>query len=271
MCYVCKASNDKEAMERERTAEEWINLAKEAKEAGMLYLLLTGGEVFLHKDFKRIYDEVAIMGFSISIFTNATMITPEIAKWLGKTPPSMVEVTMYGASPETYLKVCGYADAYNRAVRGIELLIAEGISLRIKMTVIHDNIKDFNEIAEFAQKHKVEFEYIDYIFPRREGYGTYPEFERLSPQEIIEFETYVKNYYKESELFKTEKLPINNTKEQFNKFITAQHDEDPFECLAGKCSFWVTWDGKMTACGDINEPASYPFEKSVLQGMEGNE
>lgn len=46
MCYVSCPSNDKNALSREHSADEWIKIAKEARDAGMLYLLLTGGEVF---------------------------------------------------------------------------------------------------------------------------------------------------------------------------------------------------------------------------------
>ena len=65
-----------------KTAEEWIDLSRQARDAGVLYVLLTGGEVFLRSDFRQIYEAISEMGFSVQIYTNGTLITPEIAKWL---------------------------------------------------------------------------------------------------------------------------------------------------------------------------------------------
>lgn len=47
MCYVRKTPEEVNAHPRKMmTLEEWLRLAEEAREAGLLYLLLTGGEPF---------------------------------------------------------------------------------------------------------------------------------------------------------------------------------------------------------------------------------
>lgn len=45
MCYVRKTAEEVRNSSRPmRTLEQWLALAREARDAGMLYLLLTGGE-----------------------------------------------------------------------------------------------------------------------------------------------------------------------------------------------------------------------------------
>jgi MoaA/NifB/PqqE/SkfB family radical SAM enzyme len=273
MCYVCKSLNDKEAIKKERTAAEWISIAKEAREAGMLYLLITGGEVFLRKDFMEIYSEIARLGFHIEIYTNATMITPEIAKALGRIPPSKIGVTLYGASPETYEKVCGNANGFNLAMRGIDLLLSEGITLWLKTTVIKDNVDDFDKIAEYADKLGIQFGIVSYISPRREGCGTCPEDERLSPLELIGFRERADNYFSkkspqeyvaDSEICIVEEEP----REIQSKVILSSKTNDAFDCTAGKCSFWITWDGRMTPCALMDEPYTFPFENDFASAWE---
>ena len=39
-------------------------------------------------------------------------------------------------------------------------------------------------------------------------------------------------------------------------------EEENMGCIAGKCSFWITWDGRMTPCGMMNQPVVNPKEKS---------
>jgi MoaA/NifB/PqqE/SkfB family radical SAM enzyme len=267
MCYVCKDSNDKSAMKAERTAKEWIRLAEEARDAGTLFLLLTGGEVFLREDFKAIYEEICMMGLNTQIYTNATMITPKIASWIGRIPPSSMEVTLYGASPETYYKVCGDASGYERAVRGIDLLLKEGINLKVRTTVIKDNSEDFFKIAELADSRNIELSLVNYVSPRRDCCSSQVDSMRLSPHESVQYESRINKYYK----VKNEQLevsPSNNTQTDHDavstgeRVINYKNIDNPFECSAGNYSFWVTWDGKMTPCGLMDNPSVEPFNKS---------
>lgn len=256
MCYLCRAANDKPALERELSAREWIRLAEEAGNAGVLYLLLTGGEVFLRKDFREIYEAIFQMGFSIQIYTNGTLVTPEIMRWLSRVPPFRVGVTLYGASPETYARVCGDAGGFDRAVRGIESLIAEGIPVQIRTTVIRDNINDFDWIAGFARAHGVELGITDYITPRREGCGTFPELERLTPEELFDFQQRI------SGLLKPAAEPSSKTR------LKDCVSEEAFSCGAGKCSLWITWDGRMIPCGDMNEPVALPLKNGFASSWK---
>ena len=57
MCYVRKTKEEVEKNARKiLTLDDWLKIASEAREAGMLYLLLTGGEPFIWPDFWILYD-----------------------------------------------------------------------------------------------------------------------------------------------------------------------------------------------------------------------
>lgn len=275
MCYVCRPANDKTALVQERTAEEWISLARQARDAGLLYLLLTGGEIFLRSDFKQIYTELCNMGFCIQIYTNATLITPELAKWLGKIPPSKVGITLYGASPETYKKVCGNSSYFNSAINGIKLLIEQGINVVLRTTVIKDNVKDFTKFAEIADKFGTQFKIINYVSPRREGLGTCPLEVRLSPYELAKYEAYISTYFTSKNL-KPKNEPnlsaalISNNEESVldEELDLTENAKEPFACAAGKCYFSITSDGRMTPCGLMSSPAVLPFEKGFSEAWQ---
>lgn len=49
MCYVRMSREQQEAIRPLRTAAQWLELGRQAKEQGLLYLLLTGGEPFLRR------------------------------------------------------------------------------------------------------------------------------------------------------------------------------------------------------------------------------
>src|SRR5512145_945167 len=69
MCYVCQPSADAVWRSRELPAAQWLALAQQAAENGMVFLLLTGGEIFLRPDFFELYTPLTRMGLMLSLFT----------------------------------------------------------------------------------------------------------------------------------------------------------------------------------------------------------
>ena len=136
MCYVRMTKQQQEQVAPLRTAGEWLALAEEAKKQGLVYLLLTGGEPFLRPDFREILSGLNKMGLFVSINSNGTLIDEEVISWLKQTPPTRVNVTLYGASDATYERLCGNPNGFTQAVRGIRLLKAAGIVVKICMSAI---------------------------------------------------------------------------------------------------------------------------------------
>ena len=99
MCYVRKTPLQvKKHPRKMRTLGQWKDLTDQAAEAGMLYLLLTGGEPFLWPDFWELYEYVSQKGLVVSINTNGSMIDRDAVARLKEMPPSIINVTLYGAS-----------------------------------------------------------------------------------------------------------------------------------------------------------------------------
>ncbi len=259
MCYVCEAPNNKRVLSDELTADEWIRLAREARDAGMLYILLTGGEVFLRSDFQRIYENIADLGLRISIYTNGTLITPEIAKWLGKLCPSCIEVSLYGASPETYKRVTGQADAFDKAIRGVDLLLSEGVNTQIKTTVIRDNADDQKKLMEIATKRNLLMRFVLYISPRRDENGNGCGAIRLSPHEISQYEKKANNW------FLAERNKILQDCSNSDEINTKNNktDNTAFKCNVGKSDFWITWNGDMIPCVLMDSPRISVFGRNL--------
>ncbi len=273
MCYVACPANDKKAMAAELTAEQWIDLGRQARDAGLFFLILTGGEVFLRKDFEKIYEALCEMGLNITIYSNASLITPEKARWLGKIPPTKVSITVYGASPETYEKVTGCYDGYMKTMRALDALRAENIKLEIKTTVVEGNHRDYKELFKIAHTYSNTLGIVDYISPRREGCGSDPTGNRLSPVDIVEYERLINDYG--SKMYPSDnKLEIQINEDTMQEKIklqerTIKHAESSaFRCQAGKTAFWLTWDGRMIPCGLLDIPSTRPLETGFVDAWE---
>ena len=259
MCYVRLTPAEMEPLGRELTAEQWLDIAAQAKEAGLVFLLITGGEPTLRDDFPYIYEKLAQMGLSISINTNGTMLTPAIREVWHRLPPAQVNVTVYGTCREDYRNLCGNPDAYDVMVDGVHWLLSEGILTHLNATMTPENSEKWLEIEEFAKNCGTQLRMTTYCFPpvRRNGCSVCPQFQRLSPEEAAQL-MINDLYFREGS---------ETVKYHAEHLSAPPHAEcelgvgETIQCLAGRSQFWVSWNGTMTPCGMLKEPESDPVSQ----------
>ena len=70
MCYVRKTPEEVKQNGGLMPLEFWLDIARQAKEAGTLYPLLTGGETFLYPHIRELYSALCKMGMLVSINSN---------------------------------------------------------------------------------------------------------------------------------------------------------------------------------------------------------
>ena len=248
MCYVHKKENDCEAVKQEKSTEWWLKLTEEAKNAGMFMLLLTGGEPLLRKDFEEIYLNAKKSGILVSVNTNGLLIDDNKIKFFADNPPQKLNITLYGASKETYRSLCGNAEAYEKVVSAITKLRQAGVNLKINFTATQYNLHDSEKIYEFARELKIPVQTVSYMFPPVRAGG---EADRLSPEKAakVQFDCHMLDWGEEKfRKHLTAKADIVRKPEEI------ESDGEIIPCRAGRSTFWVTWDGKMTPCGMMTKP-----------------
>jgi radical SAM protein with 4Fe4S-binding SPASM domain len=253
MCYIRHDAADILARAHELDASQWLNLAEQAVSSGMLFLLVTGGEVFLRRDFFDIYQPLTSMGISTVIYSNGTLVTRAIAKILGKRPPSRIEITLYGASPETYEAVTGHAEAFSQTLRGIDLLRDAGITLTIKATVTKQNFHDLDAIKELAHQRGVPVKTSWLITCRRDGGPSSAHQYRLDPETVVDLEAAnkdVRSYWQSLDVSKIE------------------YANRPIHCSAGISSFVINSSGTMNPCIDLQQPGALPLETGFTKAWD---
>lgn len=253
MCYVRLTRQQQEAIAPLRSADEWIELGRRAKEAGMLFLLLTGGEPFLRPDFRQILSELHRMGLIISINSNGTMIDEETIAWLKQTPPVRINITLYGASDETYERLCGNPKGFTQVTKAIRLLKEAGISVKLNCSLTPHNAADLEGIFAFAEKEDLIIQATSYMFPpMRRDETMIGRNERFTAQEAAYYSARISCLLSGEEAF-LERMRTNApptlSGELGDDCPDLPSEPGKLKCRAGKCSFWVTWEGKFLPCG----------------------
>ena len=247
MCYVRLSRQEQESIAPLVRAEKWLTLAREARDAGMLYLLLTGGEPFLHPEFREILENLHKMGLLITINSNGTLIDEQTVAWLKNCPPIRINISLYGASDETYGRLCGNPRGFTQTTRAIGLLKEAGISVKLNCSLTPYNAADLPKMADFAKENDLILQVATYMFPpiRRDKEMTGKNL-RFSPEDAAYYMAYA-DYLtlgKDRFLAQEGKCPLpNDLEEQCGQV------GDGVRCRAGRCSFWITWQGNMLPCG----------------------
>ena len=206
MCYIRLSSEEQVRIQSLRTISEWIALAKKLKQLGTLFILLTGGEPLTYPGFLELYQELKKMGFIITINTNGTLFTEEIVNVLEQDMPRRVNITIYGANNNTYLKVTGNKNGYDQTIRGIQLLRERNIPIKLNGSMVRANAEDTPLILELADTLHIPVEYNTYMFPCSYRKNLlFPENVRLSPDEAARWDIYIKKHQEKKTVFIFEK------------------------------------------------------------------
>ena len=148
-CYVNLGRDNLSARNRELTTENIKTILKEAYSLGCFVVRFTGGEPLLREDFQELYIFTRRLGLKVSIFTNATLITPQLTELFVNIPPlEKIEVTIYGMKKSSYEASTRVSGSFEASRRGINLLLEKGIAFVVKEALLPSN-KD--EIEEFEK------------------------------------------------------------------------------------------------------------------------
>lgn len=256
-CYNNLPMGDLDARKRELTKEEYFSVLDELAEMGVLWLLLTGGEVFARKDFLEIYTYAKQKGFLITIFTNGILINETIADYLREYPPFAIEITLYGRSREIYEELTAHPGAYDRCMRGIRLLLDRGLPLKLKTVGTRVNRHEVMAIKQFAEEELgVEFKFDSLMNPRIDC-SRAPLAVRLSPEEVVALDMHWPKMASEHRhtLEREFSVPLRTT----NAVYT---------CGGGLKSFAIDPYGYMSICV-LSHREGYDIRKgSVREGWE---
>ena len=146
-----------------------IRILDEMKRVGTLFLNLTGGEIFAHPEFERIYSYAVSKGFIVSLLTNASMLTPQIRNLLKAKPPRKIEITIYGISQEVFKKVTCSDSNPDMILENIVSLKEDGHNILLKMMTLKENQLEFNLVKVFADKYTIPFQYDISLLPTLSG------------------------------------------------------------------------------------------------------
>lgn len=283
MCFVRLDKEQCDSIGQMRTAAEWIDMARQFRDAGGLTILLTGGEAMMRPDFLEIYDAISRMGLLVTVFTNGTTVTDAVMEEFQKRPPALIGLTLYGASPETYERTCGWAGGYKRAIEGMDRLLSiPNIHMDVRFTACSLNVQDYEQVKALVEERGLLLTY-DFgdaasvrgavsqarrlrltgeqkaIIQRSAARAAAPVLDSM--HQLREKET--------EEAGRKERFGENPKKKEIAPDReTAGHGDRELQCRAGALGVYIAWDGRMYPCDMLSAPFSKPFEQGFTAAYQ---
>jgi MoaA/NifB/PqqE/SkfB family radical SAM enzyme len=169
-CYLTEGPVGRPKPTREElTLEEIRPVLDQLAEAGTLFLTLSGGEVFMRRDFLQILAHARSRDFSVTVFTTGTLLTPETATALADLHPLSVEVSIYSARPEVHDRVTRIPGSHARSLRALRLLREHGVIILLKSPVMSLNSGEHHGIVELAEELGAGYGFDPLLIPARDG------------------------------------------------------------------------------------------------------
>lgn len=166
-CYESPVSHPHNAR---MSVAEYDKLFDELADLGVLYLTLTGGEIFLRGD---LFDIVALgrkKRFAVRLYTSGTLIDEARADRIATLKVSEVQVSVYSADPAVHDRFVGQSGAHAKTMRALALLRERSVLTVLKTPAMTINIDALDQLAELAASAGADFRVDPLVHPRMDGH-----------------------------------------------------------------------------------------------------
>ncbi|MGH8896886.1 MAG: radical SAM protein [Egibacteraceae bacterium] len=124
------------------------------RDAGVLWLQLTGGEPLIDKLFTEVYGLAYELGMMISISSNGSRLyRPQILDLLTTRRPYRVTLSVYGATAQSYDALTRRPGSFKAFTKGLAAAHEAGLPLSLNLIVARRNAHEVDRMIALAERH----------------------------------------------------------------------------------------------------------------------
>ncbi len=245
-CRHCRASATSDPRPGELTTEEGFSLLRELSAAGTMMVILSGGESLMRPDVYDLARYGTSLGMRMTLATNGSLVTPEVAGRIRKSGIVRVSVSLDGVTSDMHDRFRGRDGAFKLALSGIRNLVEQGVPVQVNTTVAAMNVSQMEAFPDFLEPLGVMAWHVFFLVPTGRGHD-------MEPATIKEYRSMLEDFYR---VYRTSRIECKATcAPQFYR-ILAEHGEPVHTrgCLAGSGFGFVSSTGVVQPCGFLQIP-----------------
>jgi radical SAM protein with 4Fe4S-binding SPASM domain len=121
----------------------------------LLHLTLSGGEPMFHKNFCDFLRKCKEYDFSVNVLSNLTLLNDDIIKEMKTNPLLGVQVSLYSMNSNIHDEITQMKGSFEKTKNAILKLIENDIPLQISCPILKQNKNCYNDVVNWAKKHKI--------------------------------------------------------------------------------------------------------------------
>jgi len=165
-CVHCYLDHDDHG---EMTTTEVKDLLDQLAAAGVFFLILSGGEIFLRKDLFELVEYARKLLFAVKLKTNAVMIREAKAKRIAALGVESVQISVYSHRAEVHDAITKVRGSFRRTIEGATLLKSNGVRVSFANVLMKHNAGDYPEVQALAAGLGVGYHVDPTITPMMDG------------------------------------------------------------------------------------------------------
>lgn len=255
-CKHCRGEATENVPCGELNTEEAKNFIDEITEIGKPILILSGGEPLVRDDIFELANYATSRELPVALATNGTLLTPTIANKIKENGIRRISISLDGSSSQSHDEFRGVEGAFEKSIKGIDIIKKEGIEFQINTTITKKNIDQIPQILKFAEDIGAQALHIFLLVPT--GRGKY-----LENQEIpsIEYERILNWFYEQQKNTSIQlkatcaphyfRIMRQRAKKEGIKVTVKTHGYEAMTkgCLGGTGFCFVSSTGDVSPCG----------------------
>lgn len=165
-CVHCYLDHDDHG---EMTTAEIFHVLTQLSEAGVFFLVLSGGEVLMRRDFFEIVERARQLLFNVKVKTNGVMIREKEAARLRQLGVEQIQISVYSHRPEVHDAITKLPGSLKRTIRAIRFLKSQGLKVTIANVLMTGNLYDDTGVIALAKELGVFYTVDPTITPKMDG------------------------------------------------------------------------------------------------------
>lgn len=165
-CVHCYLDHDDHG---EMTTAEILRVLDEVAEAGTFFLTLSGGEIFMRRDFFEILAHARKRMFAVKLKTNAAMITRAKAERVARLGVESVQVSVYSHKAATHDAITKLPGSLRRTLEGVKRLRESGVKVTFANVLMKGNEDDYAGVRTLAHELGAGFTMDPMVTPMMDG------------------------------------------------------------------------------------------------------
>jgi radical SAM protein with 4Fe4S-binding SPASM domain len=153
----------------EMTTAEIKSVLDQLAAAGVFFLVLSGGEIFMRMDFFELVEYARELSFCVKLKTNAFMIGDKEADRLASLHVDSVQVSIYSHRSQIHDAITKLPRSLERSIAGIRRLRERGIKVIVANVLMQQNLQDYAGVKALARELGAEYTIDPTITPMMNG------------------------------------------------------------------------------------------------------